>query len=229
MRFDGQNEAALFEGFERAGQATHVFGHAGNCRFGLLSLAERDEIRAIVSGVHRGHLVDVDGTRMTLREGSERSERKESRDVTVADGSWFINCTSHLRDIPHEPVLQDGGLVCAPQAALGFTGTTAYYLTHLWYRGDLGAVASELFRGRVGVEPKLRFMPEFGLVVMANMALGGARLPLSIASKFEGDFNKWFPRHRQLPTLARILMTRGAVLRRAERILKTRYVDPPDA
>ena len=222
LGFDGRNEAALFEGFERGGLAMNVFGHGGNCRFGLLSLAERDEIRAGVSEVHRGHLVDVENTRMILRDGKER------REVSVAEGSWFVNCTTHLRPLPHEPVLQDGGLVCAPQSAMGFTGTTAYYVTHLWYRGELGPMAPELFRVRLDVEPKLRFMPQAGLCVMANMALAGARLPLSIASKFEGDFNKWYPLHRQLPTIARIIMSRRKVLRRAERILKTRFSDAPD-
>jgi hypothetical protein len=156
-------------------------------------------------------------------------EGKEPRKVPVADGSWFINCTSHLRNRPHEPVLQDGGVVCAPQFTLGFTGTSAYYVTHLWYRDALGAVAPELFRIRIDVEPKLRFAPQLALMVMANMALAGARLPPSIVSKFRGDFNKWYPLHRQIPMIARVMSTRREVVRKAERLLGKRFADAPEA
>ena len=221
LPFDGQNEAALMQGLEREGLAMNVFGHAGNCRIALMSFAERDEIRAGVSEVHRGHLVDVDHGHMVLREG------KEERKVPVADGSWFINGTSHFRHLPHEHVLQDGGVVCAPQFALGFTGTSAYYLTHLWYRGALGSVAAELFRFRIDVEPKLRFAPQLAVMVMANMAL--ARLPLPIVSRFQGDMNKWYPFYRQIPVIARVMSTRGEVIRKAEKFLKKRFGDAPEA
>ncbi|HLK37063.1 MAG TPA: hypothetical protein VKU41_09965 [Polyangiaceae bacterium] len=223
MMFDGQNETAVVEALARDGLMMNVFGQGGNCRFGMLSFGERDEIRGGVTEVHRGHLVDVEGSRMVVRSG------KEKRETTVRDGSWFVNCTSHLRQFPHEPVLQDGGLVCAPQFAMGFSGTTAYYVTHLWYRDALASVAPELFRIRVDVEPKLRFVPQVGLMVMANMAMAGARLPFSIPSMFQGDFNKWYPLHRQLGVIARIVATRGKVIRRAERFLRTRYSDAPDA
>jgi len=222
MQFDGQNEAGLMQALERDGIAMNVFGQGGNCRFGLLSLMERDEVRAGVSEVHRGHLVDVDGTRMILRQGKER------RDVPVAEGSWFINCTTHFRYVPHEPVLQDSGIVCAPQYAMGFSGTSAYFVTHLWYLDQLAPIAAELFRARIDVEPKLRFAPHVGLMVMANMAMAGARLPFSVPQKFLGDFNKWYPLHRQVRTIAKIMATRREVIRRAERILKMRYSDAPD-
>jgi hypothetical protein len=156
MNFDGSNEDSLAQGLEQKGQLINVFGQGGNCRFGLLSYAERDEVRANVAEVFRGHLVDVDGTQMTLREG------KDLRQVPVADGSWFINCTTHFRDVPHEPILNDGGLVCAPQGAMGFSGTTAYYVTHLWYRDELAPMAPEMLRltapsrGRTSGAPRTR-------------------------------------------------------------------------
>lgn len=220
--FDGQNESDVMQVFERDGFALNVFGQAANCRYGILSFAEREAIRRGVDEVHRGHLVDVDGTRMVLRDGTQQ------REVKVPNGAWFINCTSHLRHIPHEPILQDSGLVCAPQFALGFTGTSAYYVTHLWFRDELARVAPELFRGRVDVEPKLRFAPQVALMVMANLALVSARLPLSIPANFRGDFNKWYPLYRQLPMLARITASRGEILRKAERLLRRRFADGPD-
>jgi hypothetical protein len=153
---------------------------------------------------------------------------KDLREMPVAEGSWVINCRGHLKQVPHEPLQQDGGVVCAPQFAMGFSGTSAYFITHLWYRGELPAVASELFRIRLDVEPKLRFVPNLGLMVMANMALAGARLPLSVQGDFRGDFNKWYPLYRQLPAVARVMKSRREVVRRAERFLKLRFADPPD-
>jgi hypothetical protein len=222
-RFDGHNEAAVMASLEKEGLAMNVFGHAANYRLGLLSVGERDTIRASVHEVHRGHLVDVDGGVMTLREGAQR------RQLPVTDGSWFINCTSHFRQTPHEPILQEGGAVCAPQMAMGFSGTTAYYVTHLWYMSELADVAPQFFRVRVDVEPKLRFAVHSALMVMANMALAGARMPLSIPGRFQGDFNKWYPLYRRLPMILRVIRSRGEVLHKAERLLKIRYSDAPDA
>jgi hypothetical protein len=55
-----------------------------------------------------------------------------------------------------------------------------------------------------------------------------SRLPLSIVSKFQGDFNKWYPFHRQIPMIVRVMSTRGAVIRKAEKLLKTRLSDAPE-
>jgi hypothetical protein len=223
QQFDGQNENDVMATLARQGIAFNVFGHAGNCRYGMLSFSERDEILAGVDQVYRGHLVDVDGTRMVLREG------KQERAVTVAPGAWLINCTTHLHHAPHEAVLQDGGLVCAPQYGLGFTGTTAYYVTHLWFLEQLAPIAADIFRLRVDIEPKLRFAPQMAVMVMANIALIAPRLPLSVPSAFLGDFNKWYPLWRQLLTVRRMTRARGDALRKAERVLKLRFSDGPDA
>jgi cation diffusion facilitator CzcD-associated flavoprotein CzcO len=222
QHFDGQNEVDVMASLERQGILFSVFGSAANCRYGMLSSSERHEVRTGVDQVYRGHLVDVDGTRMVLREG------QAERSVSVAPGSWFINCTTHLPYHPHQAVLQDGGLVCAPQYPLGFTGVSAYMLTHLWYRDALSDIAPQLFRLRIDVEPKLRFAPHLAVMAMANMALVGARLPLSVPLGFLGDFNKWFPLHRQLMMTARVVAGRGAALRKAERVLKVRYSDPSE-
>jgi hypothetical protein len=222
QHFDGQNEVEVMRGLARAGSMINVFGEGGNCRYGMLSLAERSEILASVDQVYGGHLVDVDGTEMTLREG------KQQRAVPVAEGAWFINCTSHLRYFPHEAVLQDSGIVCAPQYMLGFTGTSAYYGTHLWYRDELAPIAPELFRLRIDIEPKLRFAPQMGLMVLANMAMVRPRLPLSVPSQFLGDFNKWYPLPRQLLMIGRLIKGQEEVRRKADRLMKLRFSDSPD-
>lgn len=217
--FDGQNEAEIMEHLRRRGCTHTVWGVAGNCRIGLMSLAEKAELRAGVDHVFHGHLVDVDGTRMTMRQGDVLQEHN------VPAGSYFINCTTHLRGGPHQPVLRDSGLVCAPQFALGLTGMSAYFLTHLWFRDQLSAIAPLLYRFDVDVKPKLRFTPHLGLMIMANMLMVSPRLPPSIAGKYEGDFNRWYPLYRRVPMLARLSANRGMLLDKAERFVKLRFSD----
>jgi hypothetical protein len=210
------------ENLRRRGYAHTVWGVGGNCRIGLLSLDEKAELRAGVDHVFHGHLVDVDGTRMTLRQGNTLQEHN------VPAGSYFINCTTHLRSGPHMPVLQDSGLVCAPQFACGLTGTSAYYLTHLWYQDQLSALAPELFRLRLEVEPKLRFVMHLALLVAANLTMITQRLPPKIIRDFEGDFNRWYPLYRRIPMIARITANRRMLKTKAERLLKIRFSDSPD-
>jgi len=222
LAFDGENEQQVMAELARAGQVINVFGTADNCRLGLLSLHERDQIRAGVREVHAGYVVDVEGTQLVLRRA------RQLRKLRVAEGAWFINCTTHLLQQPHEPVLQDGGLTCAPEGCLGFSGSSAYYLTHLWYRDRLESIASRLFRIRAHEEPKLRFVFQASLMVMANMALVGQNTPLHIPAQFRGEFTRWYPLHRQLRTLGRVIATRREIIRRAERLLPLRYSDAPD-
>lgn len=221
--FDGTNERAVMDQLARDGVAHNVFGEAGNIRYGLLSASESAEARAACGEVFRGHLVDVAGTRMTVR------EKGALREVGVPEGSVFVNCTTHFRTFPHSPVLSDGGLVMAPQFGLGFTGTTAYYLTHLFYRDDLAPIADALFRIPIDLEPKLRFGPMLGLMVLGNLALVTPRLPLPVHSRFLGDFNKWYPLHRQLPTMFRVVRRRAEMLAKAERLLPWKFSDSPGA
>lgn len=218
--FDGSNELEVMSRLAREKLALNVFGFGGNCRLGLLSTAERDDVLAHVDEAIRAHFVDVDGTRMVVRErGAERS-------FDIAEGSWVINCTSHIRELPHEPLLQDDGLVCAPQTALGFSGTSAYYVTHVWYRDELAALAPRAFRAPFEIEPKLRFLAQGGLTLIANVFLLTSKLPLSVVSRFQGDFGQWYPLYRRIPTTVRFLTRGKAVLEKAERLLDLRFSDP---
>jgi hypothetical protein len=211
--FDGNNETAVMKHLEARGYMHKVWEGGDNCRLGTLSIAEREQVHAGVDRVFPGHLVDVDGTRMTLRHGDTLQEH------SVPEGAYFINCTSHLRARPHQPV---------PQFCLGLTGSSAYFITHAWYRGDLSSVAPELFRMRLDIEPKLRFTPNLGVMVLANMMLLNARLSPSIAARYAGDFNKWYPPYRRIPMFARLLGKRRMLLEKAERLLRLRFADALD-
>lgn len=221
--FDGQNETRVMEELERRGYVHTVWEDGGNCRVALLSLAEREELRVGVDQVYRGHLVDVEGPRMTVRRGQTFEEHK------VPEEAYFINCTSHLRtDLLHQPLLQDSGLVCAPQSAVGLPGISAYFVTHLWMRGELGHLAPKLCRMRFDIEPKLRFVPLFTLMIMANLTMINDHLPPQIALRFQGDFNRWYPLYRRLPMMTEFVTNRRMFLEKAERLLKLRYCDSPD-
>jgi muconolactone delta-isomerase len=221
--FDGHNELECMQELQRRGLAHSVWEDGGNCRLGMLSTAERAELRVGVNRVLRGHLVDVAGTRMTLRQGDALQE------LSVPEGSYFINCTSHLVVRSHEPLLQDSGLVCAPQFALGLSGVSAHFVTHLWLRGELSKLAPELYRIRRDLQPKLRWAPQLGLMVLANMVLMTECLPASIGMRFLGDFNKWYPFYRRLPLTRRFVRSRDALLEKAERLVRLRFADAPDA
>ena len=217
--FEGANEEETLQQLAHDGIATSLFPKPKNFRFGVLSRAELDELQRGLDVAIPGYLVDVERTTMRLRQGDTL------REVAVPEGSWFLNCTTHIHEHGFGPVLRDSGLVCAPQYVMGFTGTSAYYLTHAWYRGELTRVAGQLYRVQVDIKPSLRFAPMFGLMVMANTTLVTQQLPLSIVSRFQADFNKWYPLHRQVPMFARVLSSRRWLVEKAERLIRERFSD----
>jgi hypothetical protein len=148
--FDGENALEVVQALERLRLSMNVFGYGGNCRYGFLSLAERDEIRRGIHEAHRGHLVDVDGNRLVLREARSTSP------------GWLV--VHQLYCAPESPSTRASAprqrRRLRPQSVLAFSGTSAYFITHLWYRHQLAEVAPELFRVNFDVEPKLKFMPQ---------------------------------------------------------------------
>lgn len=69
---------------ERKGYVHKVWEGGGNFRVALLSIAERAELRAGVAQVYRGHFVDVEGTRMTLRQGQTLQQ------LDIPEGAYII-------------------------------------------------------------------------------------------------------------------------------------------
>lgn len=221
--YDGKNESHVMEELGRRGYVHKVWQDGGNFRTALLSFAEAAELRAGVDQVYRGHLVDVEGTRMTVRHG----QQLQAYDVPA--GAYFINCTSHLRtDGVHRPLLQDSGLVCAPQFALGLPGNSAHFITHLWMRDELGLLAHKLYRMRLDVQPKLRFVMHLSLMILANIIMVNDILPARLFIRYRGDFNKWYPFYRRLPTIRAFIASRQMAMEKAERIVKVRFSDSPD-
>ncbi|MAQ19038.1 MAG: hypothetical protein CMN30_30095 [Sandaracinus sp.] len=224
--YEGGEGAAVYRWHLERGYMHSVFPDPGSYMLGQLSTAERTTIAAAVAAAHRGHLVDVVGERrprMVLR-----CRDGELREVPVAPGATFINCTNHLEDRPHRPVLTDGGLVCAPQLALVFSGSSAYFATHLWYRDELGSLAGELRRPDWNAAP-LAIAPRATLVLLANMLRMIPRLPRRIAAAYLGDFNLWYPPHRRIRPILRLLAARSMIEAKAARWATLRYSDVPAA
>ena len=63
-------------------------------------------------------------------------------------------------------------------------------------------------------------------MVLHNMSLVAEHLPLSVGARFRGDFNKWYPLHRQIPALIRMGAFKKEALAKGERFLPTRFSDP---
>jgi hypothetical protein len=65
-------------------------------------------------------------------------------------GTVIVNCTDSLatdeQSDSWEHIVQNDGLVLAPQAAVGFTGPSANILVHAWYCNTLGETWRKLLR-----------------------------------------------------------------------------------
>ena len=101
-----------------------------------------------------------------------------------------------------------------------FSGPSAYFVTHLWYRDELSTVANDIFRTPIDTEPKLRYAPHVALMMVANTLTVSTRLPLSVLLNYQGDFNRWYPFYRQIPYFVRLAANRKAILGKADRLLR---------
>ena len=222
LAFDGTNALEILHTVRGKGAVDQLYPGALNYRFGTMSRAELAAVREAVTHVHPGHLQGIDGTRFHVRQnGVERS-------FELPEHSWVVSCTTHLLDYPHQPLLQGGGLVCAPQNALGFTGPTAYFLTHAWYRGELAKVADRLFRIEFQRLPKLRIAFDMATMSTANLSMLLPLLPPSIPLNFRGDFGRWYPVHRRVAAALRFKLRGPRLIAKAETNLGTRFADPSD-
>jgi hypothetical protein len=135
-RFDGTNGAEVRRWFlERAGISLVPEPQT----FFLANLSEKEN-RTIAEGLQRvvvDHLDDVvdrdGGTELILRSGDS---------MPVEPGSWFVNCTGYLlrSEEQHEPAASASGNVVSINMrahTLWLTPWSAYFLTHLLFRGEL--------------------------------------------------------------------------------------------
>ena len=211
------------QALERDGLAMTVFGPGGNNRLGLALVrrARRDPRRS-----HRG----------PSRAPRRRRRRADdpARWERAARGARRRRILVHqLHDaLPEHPARADpgdSGIVCAPQFAHGVQRDVrvlrhAPLVSRRARRRRAGALsAPRRRRAEAAVRPAARAHGTGEHWARDGPSTAGGQL-----AKFRGDFNKWYPLHRQLPMVARVMASRSEVLRKAERILVTRYSDAPD-
>ena len=152
---------------------------ATNCVIGRCSLGEIETAKRVLSPpeekIVKGHLLDIcagsgGDMSMSIRGLAGRGVFS----MPLPSGSVIINCTDNLGEHTniHQPVVSDDGLVLAPQAALGFTGQSAHFLTHAWYLSCIDPLWRNLprpsFSHRDKINSTIRMM--FAVVISTTMA-----------------------------------------------------------
>jgi len=145
--YDGKNEAEVYAAAERAGALHSPLDAPTSFSFGMCSTAEVENVRATlqpkVERVVRAHLVDVmpsDSDESVLLHLQPTDGDESGRFVReIPAGSFIVNCTDNLAPVDKvHPIIDESGLVCAPQALCCFSGPSADHVVHAWYLGTLG-------------------------------------------------------------------------------------------
>jgi hypothetical protein len=222
LRFDGTNEqevAAWFAG------TYGISPSAAPANFFSAYLSD-DELAAVRAGVRRiepGHLDDVvdtpDGPTLVLRDG---------RSLAIPAGSWLVNCTGYLAQPghPYEPFVSDTGNVLSIQLRSSVTGPftsfAGYYLTHLMFRRKLHAAG--LYELDVeGLATKSRSAIIWASITLAMYNLGriARALPPTVMMDCGLDFDRWYPKVRQLAGATALLATQTRDSKHYRRTLDT--------
>lgn len=197
MLFNGTNEDACFYHLRR-NSTVSVGGNNENFFYGILSSEERDVIASGLDGIVKDYLADVvdgpDGPEMVFRNGVRRP---------VPEGSAFVNCTGHLLRHSHayEPYISAGGAVVAitPRSMVHFLSTvSAYFLTHLFFRGKLQDVPLYEFDGEAIIAKNARLY-HMSLICLSfmNLLIMMRALPLSVFNRCGLDLDRLYPLHRR--------------------------------
>jgi hypothetical protein len=208
LRFDGTNErdvAAWFAdtyGISPSADPANFFS-------AYLSDAECADVGAGMRRIEPGHLDDVldttDGPRIVLREG---------RSLPIPADSWVVNCTGYLAQPrrPYEPFVSDTGNVMSIQLRSSITGPftsfAGYYLTHLMFRGKLRtAPLYELDVEDLATKSRSAIVWASITLSMYNLGRIARALPPKVAIDCGLDFDRWYPRARQMAGATALLAT----------------------
>jgi hypothetical protein len=205
-RFDGKNEVEVIERLHsRCGLS--VVDRPRRYMFGSLSVRENEVIRAGAHEIMRDYLQDVTdgdgGPTVVLRKGGSRK---------VEPGSWFVNCTGHVGKgaMPeYEPYISEHGRVLSIQArsCVHVLSThAAYFLVHLWYRGDLSRLPLyELDMGALYPKNRDAFSVTVLCHILYNALLIMEALPRNSLDDFGIDLMRWYPLPRQLIAVIQLM------------------------
>lgn len=201
LRFDGTNEDAVHAHLRD--RYAHGVGPAGRrFMYGLLSRRERKVLSGELDELIEGYLADVvdgpAGPEMILRGGARRP---------VERGAIFVNCTGHLMrgERPYEPYLSHNGaiLTITPRSMVHFlSSASAYYLSHLFFRGELARTPLYELDGEMlnRLSPRA-YIAASATLTYLNTLVFLRRLPVSVVTRCGLDFDRLFPLHRRLRAL----------------------------
>lgn len=221
-RFDGTNEQEVAAWFAGA-YGISPSAEPGNFFAAYLSDVECAEVRAAVRRIEPGHLDDVldtaDGPAIALRDG---------RSLPIPAGSWVVNCTGYLAQPRrhYEPFASDTGNVLSIQLRSSITGPftsfAGYYLTHLMFRRklhDVGLYELDV----VDLATKSRSAIIWASITLAMYNLGriAGALPPKAVMECGLDFDRWYPKARQVAGATALLATQPWDSRRYRRALDT--------
>lgn len=197
-RLDGHNELEVF-GWVRDTVGTCALPMGEHFFLGVLSRSETDRIRNGLGRVVMGHLEDVvddhGAVRLRLRSGEQ---------VTIADGSWVVNCTSHFKHRPervHVPYVSESGRVVTLgiSAMFGFSSFAGYFLTHLLYTGKITEVPLyQVDANALMARSAPALVASALLQSQYNLGLAFDALPAKVFQHFGLDFDRWYPLPRRL-------------------------------
>lgn len=206
-RFDGTNEADV-EDWYRSTYGTWLTPQTGNFVLGVLSEAENRTIAAGLNDVimdHTADVVDSNGaTEMVFRSGATKA---------VQPGSWIVNCTGYLmqQDHPYEPYVSPSGAVVSIQArsaTLHLSSYMGYFLSHLLFLDKITEIPLYALDGQE-LRAKCRTAGPYTLLTLVqyNLSLVSDRVPAKVFLECGLDFDRWFPLHRRMLSMARFAAT----------------------
>lgn len=201
LLFNGSNEDESFYHLRRMSTVS-VGGNSESFFYGILSRRERHVIASGLEGIVRNYLDDVvdgpNGAEMVLRNGVRQP---------VPAGSVFVNCTGHLlrHHQEYRPYLSAGGAIVSitQRSMVHFLSTaSAYFLTHLFFRGQLRDLPLYEFDGEeiISKNPRLYHMSLMCLTFMNQLIMMRA-LPLSVFTRCGLDIDRLYPLHRRAVAL----------------------------
>lgn len=198
------------------------FPDARQTLIGLLSPEEAERVEKATEEAVYDYLTDVkeEGDKAILHFKSGKQQKTEP-------GSWFINCSGHLfleKKEKTDPILSEKGKVLSIQStesAFVFTSFAGYFLPHLWFRNQYQQVPFLKFNHEELIKKdKESYFYATAAQVIHNQIRCIEALPLSVVTKCGLNFDKWFPFHRQLPVIIKLLMKKKKHLQKTKETIQ---------
>ena len=220
-QYTGDNPEEIFEKF-RLDRSVHLEGAGGQYMFGVLSNEENATIANGIDDLIRDYVTDVNDI-----DGQPTIQFRSGETKSVTPGSWFINCTGYvMRDTPaYEPFISAHGTVVSVQPTSGIhflTTFAAYFLTHLFYLGQLKKLPLyEMDYPALLAQDKVAFPFAAMTQVLYNITLIISVVPNKVMADCGLDFDRWFPLHRRLLGGLKLQRNREKLLKSYKNTLDT--------